>query len=100
MNFTEKEKNENKIISILSICKIKKINYQSKTIFNCIISNSNGKFLIFKLEDFTNYFNEKITINGITSIKFNLEVFLKRDYIFSTTLNQICQNFHNYYNLN
>ncbi len=99
MNFTEKETNENKIISILSICKIKKINYQSKTIFNCIISNSNGKFLIFKLEDFTNYFNEKITINGITSIKFNLEVFLKRDYIFSTTLNQICQNFHNYYNL-
>ena len=99
LNFLEKETNVNKIISILSICKIKKINYQSKTFFNCIISNSNGKFLIFKLDDFTNYFNEKIIINGITSIKFDLEVFLKRDYIFSTTLNQICQNFHNYYNL-
>jgi len=56
IDFEEKEINENKIISILSNCKIKNIDFPSKTCFNCIISNSNAKFLIFQI-NFTNFFN-------------------------------------------
>lgn len=99
-NFENNNLNNNKIISILSICKIKEINYQSKIIFNCFFSKSKGKFIIFKLDDFTNYFKDKITnLKGYLSIKFDLEIFFNRDYILSTILNQICQNFHNYYSL-
>ena len=82
------------IVSILTICEIPDINFKSKINFNCIFSNSKSKVLIFKIENFTKYFEK------FKELDFNLKIFFMISYNFSSILSHICKNFYEYYSLN
>jgi hypothetical protein len=82
------------IVSILSICEIKEINFKSKINFNCIFSNTKTKILVTKIENFSNYFT------NFENISFSLVIYFSISYNFSSILTHICKNFYEYYSLN
>lgn len=91
-NFTEEElekENVNYFISTLSLMEIPEIHFKTKTNFNCIYSNMNSKVLIFQIEKFSKYFENK-------EFKFTLKIFFSRIYVFPSILDQITSKFSEY----
>ena len=93
-NINNLNNNNQFIISILSICEIPEIKYKSKINFNCIFSNTKSKVLVFKIENFSNYFEK------FEEIDFNMKIYFIISYNFSSILTHICKNFYEYYSLN
>jgi hypothetical protein len=89
---------KNNIISIISMSKIKEIDFKSKMNFNCIFTSSKTKYLIFKLNNFRTYLNNIINETG--EEKISLQLYFSRNYIFPSILYQILNNFKDYYALN
>ena len=89
---------KNSIISLISVCEIKEINFKSKMNFNCIFTSSKTKYLLFKLHNFRD--NLKNIINENSNVKFTLHIYLSRNYIFPSILYEILKNFKDYYSLN
>ena len=90
---------KNSIISLISVCEIKEINFKSKMNFNCIFTSSKTKYLIFKLNNFRDNLKNIISENN-KNIKFTLHLYLSRNYIFPSILYEILKNFKEYYSLN
>jgi hypothetical protein len=86
------------IISILSICEIKEINFKSKINFNCIFSNTKTKVLVCKIENFSKYFKDL----GVKfeNIEYSMVIYFNISYNFSSVLTHICKNFYEYHSLN
>ena len=82
------------ILSVLSICEIKEIEFKSKINFNCIFSNNKTKILVCKIDNFSKLFNSFEHIEYSQSIYFNIS------YNFSAILTHICKNFYEYHSLN
>lgn len=82
------------IVSFLTICEIKELNYRSKTNFHCIYNNSRAKMLLCKIENFSKLIENKQNRDFTLSIYFNLSC------NFSSILSHICKNFYEYYSLN
>jgi hypothetical protein len=87
------------IISILSICEIKEINYKSKINFNCIFSNTRTKVLVCKIENFSQLFlNSGFDFDE--SINYSITMYFNLSYNFSSIITHICKNFYEYHSLN
>jgi len=82
------------ILSVLSICEIKEIEFKSKINFNCIFSNNKTKILVCKIDNFSKMFNSFEKIEYSQAIYFNIS------YNFSAILTHICKNFYEYHSLN
>jgi len=82
------------ILSVLSICEIKEIEFKSKINFNCIFSNNKTKILVCKIDNFSKLFSSFDKIEYSQSIYFNIS------YNFSAILTHICKNFYEYHSLN
>lgn len=86
------------IISILSICEIKEINYKSKINFNCIFSNTKTKVLVCKIENFSKYFIDAGL--NFENIEYSIVIYFNISYNFSSVLTHICKNFYEFHSLN
>ena len=82
------------IVSFLTICEIKELNYRSKTNFHCIYNNSKAKMLLCKIENFSKLLEKTQNRDYTLSIYFNLSC------NFSSILSHICKNFYEFYSLN
>ena len=82
------------IVSFLTICEIKELNYRSKTNFHCIYNNSKAKMLLCKIENFSKLLENTQNRDYTLSIYFNLSC------NFSSILSHICKNFYEFYSLN
>ena len=92
----QKEKENNILINILSLCEISEINYKSHINFNGIYVKNNSRFLICKIDNFIKKFKNQQNSN---SLEFSLKLYFSRNYIFPKIIEYICYNFDNYYNL-
>lgn len=86
------------IISLLSICEIKEINFESKINFTCIFSNTKNKVLACKIENFSKYFIDQ-GIKFDCEIEYTLSIYFNLSYNFSSILMHICKNFYEYHSL-
>jgi hypothetical protein len=78
-------------LSLLSVIKIKELNYESRINFNCIILDLKSNVLLAKIEKFSSYFSN----NGLQSpFQFNIEIFFQVSYNFSAILSHITKNFN------
>jgi hypothetical protein len=82
------------IVSILSICEIKEINYKSKINFNCVFSNTKTKVLVFKIENFSKLFK------NFENIQYSMTIYFNISFNFSAILTHICKNFYEFHSLN
>ena len=85
----------NYILSALYCCELSEIGFKSKINFNCVNHNCKSKFLVFKLNNFSKLI--KFSKNNNKSIDFSIKLFFTRNYIFSSIINQICNNLDIYY---
>jgi len=86
------------IISLLSICEIKEINFESKINFTCIFSNTKNKVLACKIENFSKYFLDQ-GMKFDSEIEYTLSIYFNLSYNFSSILMHICKNFYEYHSL-
>lgn len=83
-------------LSLLSVIRIKELNYESKVNFNCMVLDLKSKVLLCKIENFSSLFSS----NGLQSqIEFTIEIFFNLSYNFSAILSHICRNFFMYNSL-
>ena len=94
--FNEKGESDTTInLPILSMIKIKELNFSSNINFNCMVLDTKSKVLLSKIEKFSSFFVKK----GFNKIEYTLEIFFNISSNFSAILSHICRNFYQFYSL-
>jgi hypothetical protein len=93
----QKQENEQGLyLSLLSMIKIKEIQYESKINFNCLMLDFKSRVLLCKIDKFSSLFaNEGLN----THLEFTIEIFFNLSSSFTGILSHICKNFYMYNSL-
>lgn len=92
----KQESEQGLYLSLLSMIKIKEIQYESKINFNCLMLDFKSKVLLCKIDRFSSLFSN---IGFQSHLEFTIEIFFNLSSSFTGILSHICRNFYMYNSL-